>query len=46
MLESFIGMSSNNKYSLDNIYITNAIMCARQGDTYRGDNIKKFNIEL
>lgn len=39
MLESFISESSNNKYSLDNIYITNAIMCARQGNTYRGDNI-------
>ncbi len=39
VLERFISMSSNNKYSLDNIYITNAIMCARQGNTYRGDNI-------
>ncbi len=25
--------------SLDDIYITNAIMCARQGQSYRGDNI-------
>lgn len=39
MLGSFISSSSNNKYSLDNIYITNAIMCARQGDIYRGNNI-------
>lgn len=46
MLENFIGMSSNNKYSLDNIYITNAIMCARQGNTYRGDNIDLKNSTL
>ena len=39
MLEKYIKESSNNRYSLDNIYITNAIMCARQGDTYRGSNI-------
>lgn len=25
---------------LDRIYVTNAIMCARQGDNYRGNNIK------
>jgi len=31
--------SSNNKCALDDIYITNAIMCARQGTHYRGDNI-------
>ncbi len=39
MLENFIVESSNNKYALDDIYITNAIMCARQGNHYRGDNI-------
>lgn len=39
MLENFISESSNKKYSLDNIYITNAIMCARQGENYRGNNI-------
>ncbi len=39
MLENFISESSNKKFSLDNIYITNAIMCARQGENYRGNNI-------
>lgn len=39
MLENYIRESSNNMYSLDDIYITNAIMCARQGNAYRGDNI-------
>ena len=39
MLEYYIKSSSNNKYSLDDIFITNAIMCARQGNNYRGDNI-------
>ena len=38
-LEYYIKESSNNKHSLDEIFITNAIMCARQGDNYRGDNI-------
>ena len=31
--------SSNGQYSLDDIFITNAIMCARQGNSYRGNNI-------
>lgn len=39
MLEKYISESSNDKYSLDSIYITNAIMCARQGKLYRGNNI-------
>ena len=39
MLEKYIKESSNNRYSLDNIYITNAIMCARQGNNYRSNNI-------
>ena len=39
MLEKYIKDSSNNQYSLKNIYITNAIMCARQGELYRGNNI-------
>lgn len=38
-LEYYIKESSNNTYSLDDIFITNAIMCARKGDNYRGDNI-------
>lgn len=38
MLENFI-KETYNKCSLDDIYITNAIMCARQGNTYRGNNI-------
>lgn len=39
MLEAYIKEASNNTYNLDNIFITNAIMCARQGDNYRGNNI-------
>lgn len=39
MLEKYIKESSNKKYSLGDMYITNAIMCARQGEDYRGDNI-------
>lgn len=38
-LEYYIRESSNNRYSLDNIFITNAIMCARKGSNYRGNNI-------
>lgn len=38
-LENYIKQSSNNKYSLKDIFITNAIMCARKGENYRGDNI-------
>lgn len=38
-LEYYIKESSNNTYSLDDIFITNSIMCARKGDNYRGDNI-------
>lgn len=39
LLENYIKDSSNNKYSLNDIFVTNAIMCARQGDNYRGNNI-------
>lgn len=39
LLEKYIKESSNNQFSLNDIFITNAIMCARQGDNYRGDNI-------
>jgi len=39
MLEKYIMESSNNQCTLDDIYITNAIMCARQGELYRGNNI-------
>ena len=35
MLKSSKGKISN----LDDIYVTNAIMCARKGDKYRGNNI-------
>lgn len=38
-LEKYIAESSNFKYSLDKAYITNAILCARQGKEYRGQNI-------
>ena len=38
-LEYYIKESSNNKYILKDIFITNAIMCARKGENYRGDNI-------
>lgn len=38
-LEYYIRESSNNTYSLDNVFITNAIMCARKGSNYRGNNI-------
>ena len=38
-LEYYIKESSNNTYSLGDIFITNAIMCARKGDNYRGNNI-------
>lgn len=39
LLNYYICESSGQRYSLDNIFITNAIMCARQGDYYRGNNI-------
>ena len=39
MLNYYIKESSNNRYSLDDMFITNAIMCARKGNNYRGDNI-------
>ena len=39
MLSYYIESSSNNKYTLNDIFITNAIMCARQGNNYRGKNI-------
>lgn len=39
LLEKYIKDSSDNKYTLNDIFITNAIMCARQGDNYRGNNI-------
>ena len=39
-LTKFIKESSNNQVTdLDGFYITNAIMCARNGSSYRGDNI-------
>lgn len=39
MLEYYIEKSSNGKHSLDEIFVTNAIMCARKGANYRGNNI-------
>ena len=39
MLEKYISESSKRKYSLNDMYITNAIMCGRSGENYRGDNI-------
>jgi len=43
-LTKFLIESSNGKLnSIDNIYITNAIMCARKGENYRGNNINLKN---
>ncbi len=39
LLDYYIDESSSNKYNLNDIFITNAIMCARQGNNYRGNNI-------
>lgn len=38
-LEYYIKESSDNEYTLKDIFITNAIMCARKGESYRGGNI-------
>lgn len=39
-LTKYLIESSNGKIStIDNIYITNAVMCARKGNDYRGNNI-------
>ncbi len=39
-LTKYLVESSNGKIdSIDNIYITNAIMCGRKGSNYRGNNI-------
>ena len=40
MLENYLIQSSKDENILDKIYITNAIMCARKGNNYRGNNIK------
>ena len=40
MLTKYIVESSKGKVNnLDEIYITNAIMCARKGTQYRGNDI-------
>ena len=39
ILDEYIKKSSNNRYNLDNIFVTNAIMCTRKGNNYRGSNI-------
>ena len=46
LLNYYIKESSCNKYNLNNIYITNAVMCARQGNNYRGNNIDLKNSTL
>ena len=46
LLDYYIRESSSNKYNLNNIFITNAIMCARQGNNYRGNNIDLKNSTL
>ncbi len=46
LLENYIKESSSNRYSLKDFYITNAIMCARQGNNYRGNNIDLKNSTL
>lgn len=38
-LKQFINKSSNGSVKLEDIYITNAIKCARTGKLYRGNNI-------
>lgn len=38
-LTQYLVESSNGKISINDIYITNAIMCARHGNNYRGNNI-------
>lgn len=39
-LTKYINISSKGKITnLDNMYISNAIMCARKGNNYRGNNI-------
>lgn len=37
-LIKFLSLTNKN-FSFDNIYVTNAIMCARMGNNYRGNNI-------
>ena len=39
MLGYYIEKSLGDKYLLNDIFITNAIMCARRGNNYRGNNI-------
>lgn len=46
LLDYYIRESSNNKYNLNDIFVTNAIMCARQGNNYRGNNIDLKNSTL
>lgn len=39
LLEYYIEQSSQGTYTLDDLFVTNAILCARKGNSYRGDNI-------
>ena len=36
ILDEYIRKSSNNKYNLDDIFVTNAIICSRKENNYRG----------
>lgn len=39
LLAYYIEQSSQGTYTLDDLFVTNAILCARKGNSYRGDNI-------
>lgn len=39
LLAYYIEQSSQGMYTLDDLFVTNAILCARKGNSYRGDNI-------
>ncbi len=39
LLDYYLKESSNGRHNINDAFITNAIMCARQGENYRGNNI-------
>lgn len=39
LLAYYIEQSSQGTYTLDDLFVTNAILCARKGNSYRGDDI-------
>lgn len=39
LLAYYIEQSSQGTYTLDDLFVTNVILCARKGNSYRGDNI-------